>query len=145
MSRLMCRRCRDSRHWLARKDSNLRSPDPESGALPLGHSPLPERSPNLVRPTFRDESDAHPKMNQMPIRKPDQSDALMGVPSLPRFDGTAQPTAPLSAGRLIQWTSGHRQLRFSQAKAESGTLHPSAMASAEALFAPEPPTRADGS
>ncbi len=26
--------------WLARKDSNLRSPDPESGALPLGHSPL---------------------------------------------------------------------------------------------------------
>src|SRR3954454_15918194 len=26
--------------WLARKDSNLRSPDPESGALPLGHSPV---------------------------------------------------------------------------------------------------------
>ena len=25
--------------WLARKDSNLQSPDPESGALPLGHSP----------------------------------------------------------------------------------------------------------
>jgi hypothetical protein len=27
MTRLMCHRCRDSRHWLARKDSNLRSPD----------------------------------------------------------------------------------------------------------------------
>jgi hypothetical protein len=27
------------RCWLARKDSNLQSPDPESGALPLGHSP----------------------------------------------------------------------------------------------------------
>ena len=25
--------------WLARKDSNLQSPDPESGALPFGHSP----------------------------------------------------------------------------------------------------------
>ena len=25
--------------WLGRKDSNLRSPDPESGALPLGHTP----------------------------------------------------------------------------------------------------------
>ena len=28
--------------WLWRKDSNLRSPDPESGALPLGHSPVDE-------------------------------------------------------------------------------------------------------
>ena len=27
------------REWLARKDSNLQSPDPESGALPFGHSP----------------------------------------------------------------------------------------------------------
>jgi IS30 family transposase len=26
--------------WLARKDSNLQSPDPESGALPFGHSPV---------------------------------------------------------------------------------------------------------
>src|SRR5262249_58007763 len=25
--------------WLGRKDSNPRSPDPESGALPLGYSP----------------------------------------------------------------------------------------------------------
>ena len=32
--------------WLARKDSNLQSPDPESGALPLGHSPaMPGRAP----------------------------------------------------------------------------------------------------
>src|SRR5690606_29750885 len=31
---VVVRRC-----WLGRKDSNLRSPDPESGALPLGHSP----------------------------------------------------------------------------------------------------------
>ena len=46
--------------WLARKDSNLRSPDPESGALPLGHSPVLERSPNLVRPAF-------PELSQMPI------------------------------------------------------------------------------
>ena len=36
------RRCVDgrlARDWLARKDSNLQSPDPESGALPFGHSP----------------------------------------------------------------------------------------------------------
>lgn len=26
--------------WLGRKDLNLRSPAPEAGALPLGHSPL---------------------------------------------------------------------------------------------------------
>jgi hypothetical protein len=30
---------------------------------------VPERSPNLVRPTFWDESGAHPKLSQMPIRK----------------------------------------------------------------------------
>src|SRR3954463_365513 len=33
-------RARDVLVWLARKDSNLQSPDPESGALPLGHSPV---------------------------------------------------------------------------------------------------------
>ena len=27
--------------WLGREDSNLRLPDPESGALPLGNAPLP--------------------------------------------------------------------------------------------------------
>jgi hypothetical protein len=53
--------------WLARKDSNLRSPDPESGALPLGHSPMPERSPNPRPATFRDETAAHPKHSQKPI------------------------------------------------------------------------------
>src|SRR5262249_3228901 len=35
--------------WLARKDSNLRSPDPESGALPLGHSPSPAGSSHPAR------------------------------------------------------------------------------------------------
>ena len=29
--------------WLASKDSNLESPDPESGALPFGHSPVEAR------------------------------------------------------------------------------------------------------
>src|SRR4051794_13957999 len=43
--RRSCRRgCFVLRMWLARKDSNLRSPDPESGALPLGHSPVGSRS-----------------------------------------------------------------------------------------------------
>jgi hypothetical protein len=41
--------------WLARKDSNLQSPDPESGALPFGHSPpgpegLQEFSPRRRAP-----------------------------------------------------------------------------------------------
>src|SRR4051812_20659366 len=31
------------RIWLASKDSNLESPDPESGALPFGHSPATVR------------------------------------------------------------------------------------------------------
>src|SRR5207249_11965056 len=41
--------------WLARKDSNLRSPDPESGALPLGHSPVPPRAYrfHLIRAKLR--------------------------------------------------------------------------------------------
>ncbi len=45
------------------------SPDPESDAIWTCDSPVPERSPNLVRPLFRDESDAHPNLSQMPIRK----------------------------------------------------------------------------
>ena len=37
-------------NWLARKDSNLQSPDPESGALPLGHSPaVPAGSSSLAQ------------------------------------------------------------------------------------------------
>jgi hypothetical protein len=50
------------RSWLARKDSNLQSPDPESGALPLGHSPVrpaddtaatdPERGPCRFTPVY---------------------------------------------------------------------------------------------
>jgi hypothetical protein len=29
----------DFQHWLGRKDSNLRMPDPKTGALPLGYAP----------------------------------------------------------------------------------------------------------
>jgi site-specific DNA recombinase len=32
--------CNENGNWLARKDSNLRFPVPETGALPLGHSPI---------------------------------------------------------------------------------------------------------
>ena len=39
--------------WLARKDSNLRSPDPESGALPLGHSPVTGRDDTPPRRRVR--------------------------------------------------------------------------------------------
>jgi hypothetical protein len=53
--------------WLGRKDSNLRSPDPESGALPLGHSPVDEPdscSDRAHHPSshlrFSGESGAHP-------------------------------------------------------------------------------------
>ncbi len=30
--------------WLGREDSNLRLPDPESGALPLGNAPMSDPS-----------------------------------------------------------------------------------------------------
>ncbi len=59
--------------WLARKDSNLQSPDPESGALPLGHSPA------------------------------SRSDMLSEGPSPPRLSAaspTATGSAPLLAPRL---------------------------------------------
>jgi hypothetical protein len=65
--------------WLARKDSNLRSPDPESGALPLGHSPVPERSANLVRASRLGMNQMPiPNLSRMPIRNPDESDAHSG-------------------------------------------------------------------
>ena len=36
----------DGKGWLARQDSNLEPPDPESGAIPLGHAPaMPSRAP----------------------------------------------------------------------------------------------------
>jgi hypothetical protein len=50
------------RCWLGRKDSNLRSPDPESGALPLGHTParyaqIERRSgPNVTTEAVRGSS-----------------------------------------------------------------------------------------
>jgi hypothetical protein len=56
-------------NWLARKDSNLQSPDPESGALPLSHAPASELAEGLPPRRIWDESGAHPKMSQMPIRK----------------------------------------------------------------------------
>jgi hypothetical protein len=52
-----------------RKDSNLQSPDPESGALPLSHAPASELAEGLPPRRIWDESGAHPKMSQMPIRK----------------------------------------------------------------------------
>jgi hypothetical protein len=50
---------------------------------------VPERSPNLVRPTLRDESDAHPKLSPCPSGKPDESDAHSGDPSLTRLGDRA--------------------------------------------------------
>ena len=55
--------------WLARKDSNLRSPDPESVARIRPREPRFERAAGLSRPPNRGESDAHPEMSQMPIPK----------------------------------------------------------------------------
>jgi hypothetical protein len=44
----LARRSASAVNWLARKDSNLQSPDPESGALPLGHSPaMPVGQPRV--------------------------------------------------------------------------------------------------
>ena len=55
--------------WLARKDSNLRSPDPESVARNQPREPPFERAAGLSRPPNRGESDAHSEMSQMPIPK----------------------------------------------------------------------------
>lgn len=57
-SRLRARIALMKSEWLARKDSNLQSPDPESGALPFGHSPARRTGyqitarPPLGRPTL---------------------------------------------------------------------------------------------
>ena len=61
--------CGSARSWLARKDSNLRSPDPESVARIRPREPRFERAAGLSRPPNRGESDAHPEMSQMPIPK----------------------------------------------------------------------------
>jgi hypothetical protein len=55
--------------WLARKDSNVRSPDPESGARIRPRKPPFEREAGLRRPPNRGESGAHPEMSQMSIPK----------------------------------------------------------------------------
>src|SRR3954451_6936863 len=59
--------------WLARKDSNLRSPDPESGALPLGHSPVERR---IVPPG---ERSGLPALRHGPSRTV-RSGGLAGLP-----------------------------------------------------------------
>jgi hypothetical protein len=70
------------RMWLARKDSNLQPPDPESGALPLSHAPVSERGPGLparvrgrVRCSSQSESDAHAddRMSLMPTERPEST------------------------------------------------------------------------
>ena len=58
-----------SRGWLARKDSNLRSPDPESVYRNQAREPPFERAAGLSRPPNRGESGAQPEMNQMLIPK----------------------------------------------------------------------------
>jgi hypothetical protein len=72
--------------WLARKDSNLRSPDPESGALPLSHAPVLRARTRPIRGPF-----AHCfRMSQVPIRKrircpseqPDESGARPGAAAI---------------------------------------------------------------
>jgi hypothetical protein len=57
------------RSWLARQDSNLEPPDPESIARIRPHQPRIERAAGLSRPPNRGESDAHPEMSQMPFPK----------------------------------------------------------------------------
>ena len=103
--------------WLARKDSNLQSPDPESGALPLSHAPalgprlvLADRDFDPSAATLRrlnpGVSGEHPQKSQahQPIRQTSQanfgcgghltrcgqSHPDQGVPSA--YSGGAAPT-----------------------------------------------------
>jgi hypothetical protein len=55
--------------WLARKDSNLRSPDPESVYRNQAREPPFERVAGLSRPPNRGESGANPEMSLRPIPK----------------------------------------------------------------------------
>ena len=50
------RQGRTTRNWkcLGREESSLRCPDPASGALPLGHSPLSEHDNRRVRAAIRE-------------------------------------------------------------------------------------------
>ncbi len=52
--------------WLARKDSILRSPDPESGALPLGHSPV--NAGAVYQSARRPRTTPPPRTRPAPIR-----------------------------------------------------------------------------
>ena len=64
--------------WLARKDSNLRSPDPESVARNQPREPPFERAADRRRPSNRGESGAHPEMSQMPSPKTERVCCLSG-------------------------------------------------------------------
>jgi hypothetical protein len=57
--------CGSARSWLARKDSNLQSPDPESGALPFGHSPAAELTEG-PKPLETEAGQAH---SPAPVRR----------------------------------------------------------------------------
>ena len=60
--------------WLGRKDSNLRSPDPESGALPLGHSPVGYR-----RPRARVRGPSLPRVRTSLNRQPKETRDTLAV------------------------------------------------------------------
>jgi hypothetical protein len=55
--------------WLARKDSNLRSPDPESVSRNQSREPHFERAADRRRPPNRGESGTHSEVSQMPCPK----------------------------------------------------------------------------
>ena len=87
-------------HWLARKDSNLRSPDPESGALPLGHSPVEprpfyRRGPGpacsaTLRPVDQQETGPDVVTSDLP-RPLDPQSPIPPTPATPA-DGPARPS-----------------------------------------------------
>jgi hypothetical protein len=110
--------------WLARKDSNLRSPDPESGTRNQPREPRFERAAGPSRPTNRGESGAHPEMSQMPI--PKESVALSGrwgFHLAERGSSTARPQSsqvmPEESLRQIPITSSAAR-RGDSAAADSG-------------------------
>ena len=69
------------RGWLGRKDSNLRIPDPKSGALPLGHAPS---APRGIRGYARGRA-------QSPVA------GLSAIGDISRCSGPSQGRPPASA------------------------------------------------
>jgi len=73
--------------WLARKDSNLRSPDPESVNQNQAREPRLERAADRRRPPNRG---AHPEMSQMLIPKTERVCCpVWATPILPRACSTS--------------------------------------------------------